>query len=159
MITMEDRKALFERLEARIVDILEGSGDREARMGAICRLLRDEVEHYDWVGFYLVNPARKRMLRLGPYEGAPTEHTDIAFGQGICGQAADRGETFIVPNVAKENNYLSCNPRVRSEIVVVMARDGNILGELDIDSHRLNPFTSEDRRFLERVAGLVARIL
>lgn len=112
------------------------------------------------MGFYLVDPQAERELILGPYVGAPTEHTRIAFGQGICGQAAETEMTFIVPDVALESNYLSCSPMVRSEIVIPILYQDRVVGELDIDSHTLAPFTDEDRAFLEqvcqRVAGLFA---
>ena len=123
----------------------------------VCRLLKETVPYYDWVGFYLV--AGGRELVLGPYAGEPTEHTRIAFGSGICGQAADRAETFVVQDVRRETNYLSCSPSVRSEIVVPVFAGNRLVGELDIDSRRLAPFRQEDREFLEEVARLVAPLL
>lgn len=133
--------------------------DRDAKLYAICALLEQEVAHYDWVGFYLVDPARERELVLGPFVGAPTEHTRIAFGQGICGQAADTEMTFVIQDVSQETNYLSCSPHVKSEIVVPIFKDGVVVGEIDIDSHALSPFTDADNAFLEQVAALVAPLL
>ena len=117
------------------------------------------MPYYDWVGFYLTDPEKKDELVLGPYEGDPTEHTRIPFGRGICGQAAATKETFVVQDVSKEDNYLSCSVHVKSEIVVPIIRDGEVLGELDIDSHTVEPFTDGDREFLERVCELVTAIL
>lgn len=128
----------------------------EQRCFELCRLLAARVPHYAWVGFYWVAPDEPQTLVLGPYVGEPTEHTRIPFGKGICGQAAVTLDTFVIQDVTKENNYLSCSPSVRSEIVVPVMRDGVFLGELDIDSHHLAPFTAEDRAFLEQVAALVA---
>ena len=125
----------------------------------ICALLKDEVPHYDWVGFYLVDPDAKRELILGPYAGAPTEHTRIPFGAGICGQAAATESTFIVQDVTRETNYLSCSPDVRSEIVVPILKEDVIVGELDIDSHSLAPFTDQDQAFLSEVCAQVAPLL
>ncbi len=136
----------------------EGS-DRDAKLHAICALLEREVAHYDWVGFYLVDPARERELVLGPFAGAPTEHTRIAFGQGICGQAADTEMTFVIQDVSQETNYLSCSPHVKSEIVAPIFKDGVVVGEIDIDSHALAPFTKADNAFLEQIAHLVAGLL
>ncbi len=133
--------------------------DRDAKLHAICALLHQCVAHYDWVGFYLVDPTRERELVLGPFVGAPTEHTRIAFGQGICGQAAETEMTFVIQDVTQETNYLSCSPHVKSEIVVPIFKDSVIVGELDIDSHTLAPFTKDDHVFLEQVAGLVAGLL
>jgi len=83
----------------------------------------------------------------------------IPFGRGICGQAAERKETFVVQDVSKETNYLSCSPEVKSEIVVPIMKDGRVLGELDIDSHSLAPFTDEDREFLENICRLISEKL
>ena len=75
------------------------------------------------------------------------------------GQAAQREETFVVQDVSRETNYLSCSPHVKSEIVVPVFKDGAVAGEIDIDSHALAPFTQEDREFLEKAATLLAKLL
>ena len=150
----------FATLLTAIHEIVAPEGSSlEEKLHAICALLEREVAHYDWVGFYLVDPARERELVLGPFVGAPTEHTRIAFGQGICGQAADTEMTFVIQDVSQETNYLSCSPHVQSEIVVPIFKDGAIVGEIDIDSHALAPFADADNVFLEQVAALVAVLL
>jgi L-methionine (R)-S-oxide reductase len=148
----------YGRLLDQVVGIVRGPGARNAKLDGICILLEANVSHYDWVGFYLVDPEARRELILGPYVGAPTEHTRIAFGKGICGQAADTKATFIVQDVTEETNYLSCSPDVRSEIVVPVLRAGAVVGELDIDSHALAPFTEADRAFLEQVCREVSSL-
>ena len=125
----------------------------------ICAVLKDEVSHYDWVGFYLFDPDAERELVLGPYVGAPTDHTRIPFGKGICGQAAATENTFIMQDVTQETNYLSCSPDVRSEIVVPILKEDVMVGELDIDSHALAPFTDQDQAFLDAVCAQVAPLL
>ncbi len=155
METAADFEALLRQVEAIVYSeapILE-------RLGDICTLLRDRVSHYDWVGFYLVDPQAPRQLVLGPYAGTPTEHTRIPFGKGICGQAAATEQPFIVQDVSQETNYLSCSADVRSEIVLPLLREGKVRGELDIDSHALAPFTDADRRFLERVCETIATLV
>jgi GAF domain-containing protein len=122
-------------------------------------MLKDEVEHYDWVGFYMVDPDDERMLVLGPFAGKSTDHVRIPFGKGICGQAADTGKLFLIQDVSKENNYLSCSPEVRSEIVLPIYREGRIVGELDIDSHRISPFSEKDNNLLSRICSLVSHLL
>jgi L-methionine (R)-S-oxide reductase len=150
----------FTTLLATIREIVASEdSSRDDKLHAICALLEQEVAHYDWVGFYLVDPARERELVLGPFVGAPTEHTHIAFGQGICGQAADTEMTFVIQDVSQETNYLSCSPHVKSEIVIPIFKDGAVAGEIDIDSHALAPFTDADNAFLEQVATLVAALL
>ena len=127
---------------------------RDQRLTAICQLLVSRVEHYDWVGFYLVV---EEELVLGPFVGAPTEHTHISFGEGICGQAAVSEEVFLVQDVTQTANYLACSPRVKSEIVMPLYNHAQLLvGELDIDSHRLAPFTEQDQEFLAEVCQIVS---
>lgn len=145
-------------LLSNVHEIVAQDTPQEAALAAICELLAREVPHYDWVGFYLVDPERPQELVLGPFEGAPTEHTRINFGQGICGQAAATELTFVVQDVSQETNYLSCSPHVRSEIVVPIFKEGAVVGELDIDSHELAPFTDADQAFLEAVCAEVARL-
>jgi GAF domain-containing protein len=91
--------------------------------------------------------------------GAPTDHTRIPFGQGICGQAAERKETFVVQDVSMEDNYLSCSVDVRSEIVLPIMDGGEVLGELDIDSHAVSPFTEQDGQLLTGICELVVPLV
>ncbi len=137
-----------------VENALSSAESPETALRSVCTLLREGVEHYDWVGFYMVEGDE---LVLGPYSGAPTEHVRIGFGEGICGQAAETGNVFVVQDVSKESNYLSCSPDVRSEIVLPIYDDGEIIGELDIDSHRISPFGDEDRKMLEKVCSMVAK--
>lgn len=126
--------------------------DPEKRLQAVCDLLHESVPRFDWVGFYLVDPASEGILRLGPFAGKPTEHVRIAFGRGICGQAASAGTTITVDDVSLEPGYLSCSSSVRSEIVVPVFHQGRLAGELDIDSDTPAAFSAEDRKFLEHIA-------
>ncbi|HDH81598.1 MAG TPA: GAF domain-containing protein [Thermoplasmatales archaeon] len=139
----------------RVREIASRSSGKNEKLSEICVLLRSEIPHYDWVGFYIVEGGE---LVLGPFDGEPTEHVRIHFGEGICGQAAERKETFIVQDVSKEANYLSCSLKVKSEIVVPIFKDGKLVGELDIDSHTLSPFTSGDKKFLENVCDIASSL-
>lgn len=155
-----DKKGLFSKL---IHDVSSSIRDKEvdpdAALQSVCELLKERVPHYDWVGFYLTDPNVEHELILGPYSGAPTDHVRIGFGQGICGQAAATKKTFIVPDVSKETNYLSCSPTVKSEIVLPILKQGEVMGELDIDSHSVDSFSEEDRAFLLKVCYAVSRLL
>ena len=113
-------------------------------------LLESNIEHYNWVGFYFANHDTQT-LHLGPYVGAPTDHTVIPFGKGICGQVAVSNANFVVPNVADQDNYIACSFTVKSEIVVPLFVNGKNIGQIDIDSNTLDPFTKEDEQFLEFV--------
>ena len=130
----------------------------DQKLSKVCILLQANIAYYDWVGFYLTDPNKERELVLGPYIGAPTEHTRIPYGQGICGQAADLEKTFIVQDVTLEPNYLSCSPDVRAEIVLPIFKNGSVVGELDIDSHDLAPFTGEDQQFLTELCSIVSEL-
>ena len=154
----EERTEWFNMLIKKARDIVNSQLDKDEKLGAICELLRDNLSYCDWVGFYLVDQTREKELLLGPFRGEPTEHVRIPFGRGICGQAAEMKKTFIVQDVSKETNYLSCSPKVKSEIVVPIFKNGNVVGELDIDSHTVSPFTDEDKAFLEKICEIVSKL-
>lgn len=120
--------------------------------------LHNAVPHYDWVGFYMVDPQNKNRLILGPYAGDPTSHTKIDFGQGVCGQAAIKKETIIIADVNKESNYLSCSPSVQSEVVVPIFNNGEFIGEIDIDSHSRDVWKKKDIELLEAIAGHIGKM-
>ncbi len=145
------------RLLAR-VRTLASHDDAGGALQRVCTLLRDEVGHYDWVGFYLSVPGL-RLLALGPFEGAPTEHLRVPYGTGVCGQAAERGETVVVSDVAEESNYLACSLETRAEIVLPVFSQDELCGELDIDSHSRDAFDGSDREMLSQVVEIVSPLV
>ncbi|MGW9684080.1 GAF domain-containing protein [Flagellimonas sp. 2504JD1-5] len=146
-------------LKPKVASILSDNAESVVnRLQAVCTLLRDSVDYYDWVGFYFKN-GDKEELKLGPYAGEPTDHTIIPFGKGICGQVAVSNENFVVPDVAAQDNYIACSITVKSEIVVPLFKNGDNIGQIDIDSNTSDPFTQEDERFLEFVNQKVSQIL
>ncbi|MEM8765666.1 MAG: GAF domain-containing protein [Bacteroidota bacterium] len=149
---------MFEALKAQVTGILSQKESVENRLLSVCNLLKKEIEHYDWVGFYFKN-VDKEELKLGPYAGEPTDHTIIPFGKGICGQVAVSNENFVVPDVAAQDNYIACSITVKSEIVIPLFKNGENIGQIDIDSNTPDPFSEEDERFLEFVNEKVAEIL
>lgn len=149
---------MFEALKSKISDVLQDNASAEVRLQNLCELLREKVPHYDWVGFYFHNGDKKELL-LGPYAGEPTDHTVIPFGKGICGQVALSNQNFIVPDVLAQDNYLSCSIHVKAEIVIPIFIAGENIGQLDIDSQTLDPFTDKDVIFLEWTCQKVAEIL
>lgn len=141
----------FEKTLAEIEQlIVQSHGDLLLQ---VCRLLKERIYHYDWVGFYSLQNGE---LVLGAYAGKPTEHTHIAVGKGVCGQVAEKKETMVVQDVSQEDNYISCSIDVQSEIVVPVLRKGEFVAELDIDSHSPAPFSREDAIFLEKVCALLS---
>ncbi|MEH6682162.1 MAG: GAF domain-containing protein [Sediminicola sp.] len=150
---------MFKKLEPLIISIIKNVDTAvDGRLQQICELLKENVAHYDWVGFYFRNGDREE-LKLGPYAGNPTDHTIIPFGKGICGQVAVSNKNFVVPDVRAQDNYIACSLTVKSEIVVPLFVDGRNVGQIDIDSNTLDPFTEADEHFLEFVNKQVATIL
>jgi len=148
----------FSELQPKITQIIKQTGTtRDEKLLEICQLLHQNVAHYNWVGFYFRN-GQKEELILGPYVGAPTDHTVIPFGKGICGQVAVSNQNFVVPDVSLQDNYIACSFTVKSEIVVPLFVNGQNIGQIDIDSHELDPFTEQDERFLEFVNQQVSTL-
>ncbi len=145
-----------DELTTEVDNIMRRSDEREVMLKQICELLSSEVSVFDWVGFYLRDEEKERELVLGPYVGEPTEHTRIPFGTGICGQAAETEETFVVQDVSQATNYLSCSVHVQSEIVVPVMKNGRFVAELDIDSHTKNSISEQHQRLCEQICDKVA---
>ena len=149
----------FENLKPQIIDILsETVSERDVKLKNLCQFLSDNVDYYNWVGFYFKN-GDKNELKLGPYVGAATDHTIIPYGKGICGQVAESNETFVVPDVYAQDNYLACSIETKAEIVVPIFKNGENIGQIDIDSHKINPFTEDDTKLLDYVCSRVSEII
>lgn len=147
----------FESLKPSVISILSDTVSRDEKLKNLCQFLSDSVDYYNWVGFYFANHDTKT-LHLGPYVGAETDHTVIPFGKGICGQVAVSNQNFVVPDVAAQDNYIACSFTVKSEIVVPLFVNNVNIGQIDIDSHVLDPFTEKDETFLEFVNLEVAKL-
>jgi L-methionine (R)-S-oxide reductase len=138
--------------------IINNDKTRNDKLRGICELLDREVDVFDWTGFYLVAPDEERMLELGPFVGEATDHTRIAFGTGICGQAAETLDTFVVQDVSQADNYLACSADVKSEIVVPIMKGEKFVGELDIDSHTKDAMTPELKTLCEEICKDLSKI-
>ena len=145
-------------LKQHIDSIFENSNSKETILQNICDFLEKEISYYDWVGFYFKN-GNKEELKLAQFTGEPTEHTIIPFGKGICGQVAVSNQNFVVQDVNEQDNYISCGWKVKSEIVIPIFVDGENVGQIDIDSHTVNPFTKDDELLLEYVCSKVSKIM
>jgi L-methionine (R)-S-oxide reductase len=131
-----------------------GGPDADVLQGVV-DVLHDRIDRYSWIGIYLVDGNE---LVLGPWKGPQaTEHVRIPVGQGVCGAAAASGQTEVVDDVNADPRYLACFPSTRSEMVVPIAHEGTVVGELDIDSDQHAAFGEDDRAFLERVAHQISR--
>jgi GAF domain-containing protein len=129
---------------------------RDERLRAIVRILSESRPHYTWTGIYLLDAG---MLVLHNQIGMPTPHERIPIGQGICGLAARERRSVVIPDVTRDPRYLACSLATRSEIVVPILRGAEVLGEIDVDSDRLDAFDAEDLHLLEETARLVAKFL
>lgn len=113
-----------------------------------------ELPGYNWSGVYRLE---RDTLVLDEYVGAPTDHTRIPIGVGVCGTAVAEDRNVVVEDVGKLDNYLSCSISTKSEIVVLI-RDAlrNVLGQIDIDGHEVGAFDHTDEELLEKVAEVLA---
>jgi len=112
------------------------------------------LENYDWAGVYRLEGDE---LVLDEFVGEPTEHVRIPVGRGVCGTAVAERANQVIEDVRELSNYLACSTKTRSELVVLIyAADGSILGQIDIDGHRVGAFDASDETFLSEMAQILA---
>jgi GAF domain-containing protein len=144
----------YELAENKIKEIIFRNQSSQVLQNVV-NFLFDNFNKYTWVGIYIVDGDN---LVLGPWKGEQaTEHVKIPIGKGICGSAAARGRTEIVPDVNADDRYLACFVSTRSEIVVPIKDNFKILGEIDIDSDKKDAFTRSDKEFLEKIADMLSK--
>ncbi len=146
----------FDKIKAELLKVAHLRGTYLQKWTV--EVLDKQVHYYNWTGLYWMNDL-KGQLELGAYVGEATDHTSIPYGRGICGQVALTGATFEVPDVHAQDNYLACSLATKSEIVVPIYLEEKLIGQIDIDSHELDPFTAEDHALLEWVAEFIAERL
>lgn len=115
--------------------------------------LLDGLPGYDWCGVYRLEGDH---LVLDEYVGAPTDHGRIPVGVGVCGTAVAEDRNQVIEDVRELTNYLACSTQTRSEIVVLIRREGLVLGQIDIDGHQVGAFDASDEALLERMAEALA---
>jgi L-methionine (R)-S-oxide reductase len=145
----ENYEVVIRQLEA----LISGENDRIANLANASALLNQFLENINWVGFYLM---KDKELVLGPFQGLPA-CVRIPLGKGVCGTAAERRETVLVPNVHQFPGHIACDAASQSEIVVPMIAEGELLGVLDIDSPQLNRFDEVDQKYLEQFVKVLVR--
>jgi L-methionine (R)-S-oxide reductase len=138
----------YKSLLPQIRALVDGETDRVANLANIVAALKQQFD-WLWVGFYLVKEGE---LVVGPFQG-PIACTRISKGRGVCGTAWQEGRTLIVPDVEAFPGHIACSSLSRSEIVVPIYHQGEVVGVLDADSVELNDFDEEDRRWLEQVVA------
>ena len=145
-----DKPAGYEQLAAQLQGLLHGESDAIANAANTAALIFDALPDVNWAGFYFL---RGGELVVGPFQGKPA-CVRIALGRGVCGTAAARRETLIVPDVNAFPGHIACDGASQSEVVVPLIAAGRVLGVLDLDSPRLARFDEVDARGLERLAAL-----
>jgi L-methionine (R)-S-oxide reductase len=150
----------IEEVRKEVAALAEAEPTAKPLMQGVCKLLHERMLKYNWVGFYMLEPGTKPpVLVLEAFIGAMTPHTRIPLNQGICGAAASSGKTIVVDDVAKDSRYLACSLETKSEIVVPVFVKGQVVGELDIDSHFAAAFGAEDQELVQYCAQLVGKKL
>ncbi|HEY0246069.1 MAG TPA: GAF domain-containing protein [Mucilaginibacter sp.] len=148
--TSADKKEQYQSLLPQIEALLSGEPDLVANLANICAALKEQFKWF-WVGFYLVKNGE---LVLGPFQG-PVACTRIAKGRGVCGTSWQNAETLIVPDVDEFPGHIACSSLSRSEIVVPLFHNNEVVGVLDVDSEDLAKFDTIDAGYLERIVKLV----
>lgn len=147
-----EKRDKYEMLYRQLESLLDGEADEIANMANTAALIHETFGFW-WTGFYIVKDGQ---LVLGPFQG-PVACTRIPFGKGVCGTAWKRGESIVVPDVELFPGHIACSSLSRSEIVVPLIKDGEVVGVLDIDSKELACFDETDRIWLEKIATLLIK--
>ena len=154
---------IYQSLIPQIKGLLEGEPDLVANLANVCAALKEQFG-WLWVGFYLVKPDSKSSgsdqdeeteLVLGPFQG-PVACTRIKKGRGVCGAAWQKAETLIVPDVEKFPGHIACSSLSRSEIVLPLIKNGEVIGVLDVDATELDQFDETDKKYLTEIISLIA---
>lgn len=138
---------LYKTLTMQLYHLLDGEHDFIANAANFSALLYHTMPDLNWAGIYLYKQGE---LVLGPFQGKPA-CTRIALGKGVCGTAAERKKTIVVPNVHEFPGHIACDSASNSEIVVPMIKNSQLLGVLDLDSPLLARFDEEDKAGLENL--------
>jgi len=142
---------------ARIESLIEGETDEIAVMATVVCELHHAFDYYHWTGFYRVT--EPGILKIGPYQGGHGCLT-IPFTRGVCGAAATQRRTQVIPDVTQAADHIACSSTTRSEIVTPLLDErGEVIAVLDVDSDEPAAFDDTDRRWLERIAVVVAERL
>lgn len=146
-----DKATFYKELLQQSTGLLHGERDLTANMANVASLLFHTMRDINWSGFYLWKNGE---LVLGPFHGKPA-CVRIALGKGVCGTAAEKRETQVVEDVHAFPGHIACDAASRSEIVVPLLKNGQLIGVLDIDSPIVSRFDADDKQELERLAALL----
>jgi len=147
----KEKTELYRLLEKQFRALIKGEPDLLANAANLAALLYHPLPDVNWAGIYFL---RGNDLVLGPFQGKPA-CTRIPLGKGVCGTAAAKRQTLIVPDVRQFPGHIPCDPASNSEIVVPLIKNDQLLGVLDLDSEKHDRFNEEDRRGLERLVSIL----
>lgn len=153
-ISRNEKKQLYAQLVLQVKSMIKEVDNHEGVLANVTALLHDTLPYFFWVGFYIV---RNGQLELGPFQGPVACYT-ISKGKGVCGTAWEKEETIIVPDVEQFPGHIACSSKSRSEIVVPIRKNGDIVAVLDIDNTGLNTFSEEDKEGLEKISEIVSKL-
>jgi len=148
-----------EKLLSEFEDFATTAPTTKSVMERICQRLHETMARYNWVGFYLIDPADPGILVLGPFAGSFTPHARIPLSTGLCGAAASSGKTVVAHDVYTDPRYLAGSPLVKCEIVVPIFAKNKLAAELDINSYFAGTFPRSEQDFIEACAALVGKLL
>ncbi|SDG45946.1 GAF domain-containing protein [Mucilaginibacter sp. P25] len=148
--TSTDKAEQYATLVPQVEALLYGEPDLVANMANVAAALKEQFKWF-WVGFYLV---KENELVLGPFQG-PVACTRIGLGKGVCGTAWQQAKTLIVPDVDAFPGHIACSSLSRSEIVVPVFKDNEVVAVLDVDSELLDQFNETDAQYLEQIVKLI----
>lgn len=144
------RQEQYDSLFPQIQGLLQGENDLIANLANISAALKEQFKWF-WVGFYLV---KENELVLGPFQG-PVACTRIRKGKGVCGTSWEKKQTLIVPDVEAFPGHIACSSLSKSEIVVPLIRNNEVVAVLDVDSEMLGQFNETDQHHLEKIVSLI----
>ena len=145
-----DKTTKYQTLLPQIEALVRQESNWIANLANVCAALTMTFD-WLWVGFYLVKGDE---LVLGPFQG-PVACTRIKKGRGVCGSCWSQGKTLIVPDVEKFPGHIACSSLSKSEIVIPLYKNSELIGVLDVDSFELNKFDHTDQKYLEQIVGLI----
>lgn len=150
-MTIHKKTKNIDSLQKLLVSLIEDEPNQIANLSNAAALLNQHLDRINWAGFYLLE---KDTLVLGPFQGLPA-CVRIPLGKGVCGTAALKRETIVVPNVHEFPGHIACDQASRSEIVVPMIKNNELIGVLDIDSPEENRFDAHDAEMLEQFVAIL----
>jgi L-methionine (R)-S-oxide reductase len=150
LIRSTDKKEQYLSLIPQIEALLDGETDLVANLANTCAALKEQFNWF-WVGFYMV---KNNELVLGPFQG-PVACTRIAKGKGVCGASWQQEKVLVVPDVEEFPGHIACSSLSKSEIVLPLFHNGNVIGVLDVDSEQLDQFDETDAEYLAQIIKLI----